>query len=473
MQKPKFKFNKHLIGLLALFFFLLFVECAMHWIGKNFGKINLDEIALVLQTGRGGVDRDLLFSFLRKVVLRAGMYSVLLTFLCGFKHRFQRTVIIAIAVVLGGLIVVRGVQHDFQVGSFMPGGYTDFYEREYVAPDTADISFPRKRNVVVIALESMEKSFADESVFGPGGLTPNITRLEQENVSFDRYNSAPGFTHTIAAITGFVSGLPLLYTSYKKTEKMRGAHGIGEIFAKNGYQTWAMFPASGEFSLKSDFLARMGFENIIDGVEFRLSLDYKPDATPFQGIDDATLFREARKKFPAIIKSGRPYFVFMETVNTHCYGIGTDGCAAMGFERDTMSGIAKCDDKIIYDFVAWLRKADPTAVIILLNDHEQKSGQIARQLKNVKNRNLANVFINTNVFAGADLTRPVLAADFMPTIIESAGGIINGCKLGLGVSLTARCADVQTLRERFGDADLAKYLQGRNKMYYKLNLGDK
>lgn len=161
----------------------------------------------------------------------------------------------------------------------------------------------------------------------------------------------------------------------------------------------------------------------------------------------------------------------METINTHCEGYFTDACRKMGFAQETMEDIAKCDDKITYDFVQWMRQADPSAVIILLNDHPQHSGEIMKKLSRIKNRPLANVFINTNIFDGANMSRPVAAFDFFPTIIESAGGEIHGCRLGLGTSLSARCGANKTLREQYGDAPLEKLMEQRNDLYYKLASG--
>ena len=46
-----------------------------------------------------------------------------------------------------------------------------------------------------------------------------------------------------------------------------------------------------------------------------------------------------------------------------------------------------------------------------------------------------------------------------------------GCRLGLGTALSARCAGVQTLRERFGDTQLQEQMEQKNDLYYKLSVG--
>ena len=81
------------------------------------------------------------------------------------------------------------------------------------------IKWHLKRNVVFIALESIEKTFADKQYFDKV-LTPEITKLERQNKSFENYQSMSGLSHTIAAITGFTTGLPLFFTSYHNFDKM-------------------------------------------------------------------------------------------------------------------------------------------------------------------------------------------------------------------------------------------------------------
>ena len=192
---------------------------------------------------------------------------------------------------------------------------------------------------------------------------------------------------------------------------------------------------------------------------------------PFNGVDDGVFFEYSKPIIKNIIKSGKPYFLFMETLNTHLDGYATDFCTNLGFRQDNIQDIIECDDKIIYDFVKWFQAADPNAVIILVNDHKQHRSKTIKQLQNVKFRPLANVFINTNIFDGVDMNRPISAMDIFPTVIESAGGKIDGCRLGLGVSLSKRCEKTKTLRERFQDKELEHKMEQKNDLYYKLATG--
>ena len=466
----KFKINRSLLLFWVVFLLILLLECSVKWVDRQFGRVNFDEILLVLQIGRSGTDVGLLWSFINKVILRSFGWSVILTAVCHVFKKYKHVPVI-ICTGLFMLLAFRLCTSNVQMGSFMPSNYSSFYESHYVAPETAKITWSDKRNVLLIVLESMEKTYANQELFGTDGLTPNITNLEQKYVSFERYQVLSGLTHTIAAITGMVTGLPLFFSSYRNVEKMLGTSGIGSLFVNNGYQTWSMFPASGKFSLKENFLRRMGFENIYDGERFRTMLDHELEEYPFDGVDDANLFKISKPMIAKIVKSDKPYFILMETINTHLKGYYTKACRDMGFPQKNMEDIAKCEDKIIYDFVQWFRKQDPSAVVILINDHEQHAGSIMKKLETVQQRSLNNVFINTDAFNGVDLNRPVSAMDFFPTVVEVAGGKIQGCRLGLGTSLTRRCAMTKTLREQYGDEELEKLMEQKNKLYYKLSVG--
>ena len=63
--------------------------------------------------------------------------------------------------------------------------------------------------------------------------------------------------------------------------------------------------------------------------------------------------------------------------------------------------------------------------------------------------------------------------DMFPTIVEAAGGVIDGCRLGLGTSLSKRCEKVQTLREMFSPKELTGKMEQSNNLYYELATGVK
>ena len=467
-----FKLDKYFWCVFIALFAILFLECSIHWTYKVFGRVNFDEISLTLTMGLGGTDSSFYIDFAKRVVLRALFWAFGLGIICRLLKKYVIVTWVAF-IVVAGILCGRLMHNNVQSGSFFNFSTSTFYETEYVSPIEAEISFPNKRNVLVIMLESMEKAYASEELFGSGGLTPNITQLERNNVSFEHYNSIAGMTRTISAIIGVTTGLPLFYKNHMNVKKMLGATGVGEVFSTHGYQTWAMFPASGQFSQKAELLKRMGMQHVIDGPQLLAAMKQKPELQPFDGLDDYAFFQEARPIVSDIISQKQPYFIFMETVNTHVPGFYPSECSEMGFGKNNMKNVIRCDDKIIADFVKWFIAKDPTAVVILINDHTMhvNKSDIMTKLAQVSDRSLNNAFINTNIFEQNDKDRPISALDFFPSIIEAAGGEIKGCRLGLGTSLSSRCKGIQTLREKYSDAELEKLMQQKNKLYFQLVWG--
>ena len=464
----KFKFDKRFFLLFISLFMLFFIMNSARWTYHEFHRVNFDEIGIVLNSGLGGTDPELLISFIKKAVLRSVLWTTILSILCSIYRNKIFTIIVYTVVSL--LLVQKISKSNVQLGSVFSTTKSNFYETEYVDPKSVNIKWPEHKNVLFIALESIEKVYGTPDAFGEV-LTPNITKLEHDNISFENYHVISGLTHTIAAITGFTTGLPLFFTGFANVEKMVGAYGIGNIFKDAGYKTYSIFPASGKFSLKSHFMEHKGFDTVIDGEQIRNSIVNPPKIKPFEGVDDGVLFEYSKPIIQDIVKSKSPYFLFMETINTHCAGYFTEHCEQIGFKQETMQDITLCADKIVADFVKWFRTQDPNAVVILINDHNQRSGSMARTLSKIKNKPLSNVFININIFDKSDLSRPISAMDFFPTIIESAGARIEGCKLGLGTSLSTHCKNVKTLRERFSDSELEKKIEQNNDLYYKLSTG--
>ena len=95
---------------------------------------------------------------------------------------------------------------------------SEFYQNEYIYPDSVTIQFPeKKRNCIFILLESMESSFADYQSGGllEENLIPYLTQLASENINFSGTDllggglDLDGTGWTIAAMFAKLAGLPL------------------------------------------------------------------------------------------------------------------------------------------------------------------------------------------------------------------------------------------------------------------------
>ena len=64
---------------------------------------------------------------------------------------------------------------------------SDFYEKHYVDAKQVSIQVPKqKKNLILIFMESMEFTFADNKFFKEN-LIPELTKLSNENISFNKH----------------------------------------------------------------------------------------------------------------------------------------------------------------------------------------------------------------------------------------------------------------------------------------------
>ena len=92
------------------------------------------------------------------------------------------------------------------------------YEDNYVDGRNVAITFPKeKRNLIYIFLESMEMTYADESVGGAmsENYIPELTQISLENENFGTYGklngayTTSGATFTMGGLVAQTSGVPI------------------------------------------------------------------------------------------------------------------------------------------------------------------------------------------------------------------------------------------------------------------------
>lgn len=192
-------------------FLLLLISFSLNWIGANFGGVTFDEILFHLNMPLKGTGGSYVHTYITKAVLPAvGIVVeglVLLFIIRAFLQMFPKgwnkiriTLVksqkyntwlrIAVIVIWLSAAGVRA-QSWFGFFDFVWGMMqrTNFFEEEYVRPDTVKMTFPeKKRNLIYILVESAETSSMDKA---SGGLMntnyiPEMTEIAKNNISFSQ-----------------------------------------------------------------------------------------------------------------------------------------------------------------------------------------------------------------------------------------------------------------------------------------------
>ncbi|MDR3126434.1 MAG: sulfatase-like hydrolase/transferase [Rickettsiales bacterium] len=450
----------------AAYFLMFFLALGTRWINKEF---NIAEIAPVLMTVLAGADIgdwNLAFAFMRKVVLLSAVLAWLAAML-GRRTGRPRAALGAISVLFAAIAVCFGIMLygiPENRGFFAP--VSQFYEENYTDPRDAGIEFAQKRSVVILQLESMEASYADEKLWGRN-LIPGLSRLARENISFALFASGRGTNNTVMALAGATCGVPLTFSGkieWAAMKMLRGAKCIGDILAENGYENRLFMSGKASFSSIDDLFLGHGFSRAVDMRSLERS-GIKPAWR--WGADDADLAAAIKPEIEELAASGRPYAAFVSFMNTHNpKGLLSSRCDG---DPDDFRDIAACNDKIAAEFIEWLRSTDPDAAIVVFGDHAAYPNGLEGILGGLSERPLLNIIINGPKVPVNGLNRRFLAYDLMPTIVELAGGRWGGGRLGIGTSLYS---GKKTLLETTDFDKLQTEQTAPNKLYGKLMLGD-
>jgi len=341
---------------------------------------------------------------------------------------------------------------------------TDLYEKYFVSSKEAGISFPVKRNIILIYMESIEKSYHDATVFGED-LLKEINKLEQENTEFYGIKQIVGADHTAASIFTGLCGYPLHVPLFADTSEWlknldSNSDCIPSILAKNGYSTHYLQGSNPAVGNIREIIQYAGVKDFISLDE--LNKKYNNDLPSEMkgshwGVSDKAVFELAKKNIVKLAENKQPFFYGISTIDTHYPDgfLNPDYCQK---KYDDFSDIILCSDKTISQFINWLKQQSffKNTTIILIGDHLAMHNDAIRKVKDQQNRSIINIFMNP-IPKTTQLFRQFTPVDFTPTILAAAGAKIQKNALGLGRNLFS---DESTLLEIMGNnfvQELAKF----------------
>lgn len=356
--------------------------------------------------------------------------------------------------------------------------YSDFYEKNYVFPDSVNITFPEsKKNLIVIFAESMETGFMNPYYFGDN-LMPELTKLAEKNLNFsDTEKIGGGFqfdgiNFTQGGLLAQYCGLPLKVPMFDRSDAFNPDGGLfnhavclSNILAANGYAQSFMIGTPAEFSDTDGFLQSHGNVRLLD----QQALTGTNRNNLKRHIKDADIFEYAKREITALSEQNKPFAFTVMTMDTH---FGTDTfdkrvCPKKYPRKKRINNVISCGDMQIADFVKWI-KAQPFAdntVIAVLDDHLMMKGNV---WKKGDDRRVFNLFINAPQ-SEYRYNRHFTAMDIFPTLVESLGAQIEGRRLGLGTSLYS---DEKTLLEQgYSVEELSNELALPSRLYNYFLLG--
>lgn len=360
------------------------------------------------------------------------------------------------------------------------------YEDNYVDGRNVAITFPKeKRNLIYIFLESMEMTYADESVGGAmsENYIPELTQISLENENFVTYGklngayTTSGATFTMVGLVAQTSGVPIndnlisndtLNSNWESDNNyVPGVWAIGDVLNGEGYDQEFLIGSDKKFAGRSSYFKGHGNYDIFD---YYTAIDRRyidDDYMVWWGYEDKKLFEYAKTEIADLANEEDPFNFTMLTVDTHF----TDGylCDLCNDEYDDQySNVIACSSKQVAEFVEWIQEQDfyENTTIVISGDHlTMDSDYIARQDATEFDRRTYFTVINGDAInEKPSVNREYTTLDLYPTTLAALGVQIEGNKLGLGVNLYS---GEQTLVEQYGKDYLDIELLKDSKLYRK------
>lgn len=461
----------YICGALMPVSFLCFF--AARWFLSVYGQIGFDAVLFTLRSSLGGVETELVLSFLFRGLLPALLLGIVADLLLFSRKRirFFRScsgVAVALSLVLSvSLLCSAAVAVELDDHIYDSLVESELFENHYVDPDSVEINFPEeKRNLVYIMLESMETSYLSRELGGAleHNLIPELHQIALENTNFSHnagvggFHEASGASWTIGSMVAQTAGIPLKtpeglddwQNGYGKDGVfLPGVTNLTDILSDAGYYTTLMVGSDANFGGRKVYYTSHGTNYVYDVYTARRDGIIPKNYFEWWGMEDLHLFEYAKQELTEISRQDQPFAFTMLTVDTH--HIGGYQCIYCTDEyEEPYDQSISCSSRQVLAFLEWL-KAQPfweNTTVVITGDHcSMDKGYFSRNVDEDFNRMVYNVIVNAPVSSGNTKNRDYCAMDLFPTTLAALGCEIEGNRLGLGTNLYS---NLPTLAEKYG-----------------------
>ncbi len=326
----------------------------------------------------------------------------------------------------------------------------DFIAENYIEPKNVK-NEAKKRNLVLIYIESFENIFSNKEIFGEN-LIRDLDINKLNGKSFKNFKETAYTNWTIAGIVASQCGLPLKPITILDT-KNKGRHNkfgfglktflpnakcLGDILKENDYKNIFINAVSLDFAGTGLFFKNHGYNEIYGKEEYEnLSIPFEPGSWG-DSPHDSYLLNFAKNRLLKLKEDKDLFNLTILTTDTHApYGYLDPKCSKdkknLNNKVVNLSNTVLCTSRNINEFITFLKKEFPNNLdIVILGDHLFHSTQEFNDKFKNKKRNIFNMFISKSDY---ELKRDYINHyDLYPTLLDFMSFQYPGNRLGLGYS---------------------------------------
>lgn len=430
-------------SILAFILMYLGTACfiATIWVHHYFGDIQWEQILLNLAQPLNGVAISLIFSGIGAIIIIGFLVTYLLYRFVQKWIPYTQLTCVLIGVLCFSYPITKWHLFDFIRSRFIVG---QLYETQHIVPEIKT----NGRNLIVIILESYEKSFQN-SQFLESNLSPFLSQIQQDNISFSGFKQIRQCGWTITSLMSSFCGAPLklnnmfidlsTYHSF-----IPGMPCWVETLKEQGYETVLMKSARIQFTGTDKFALQHGFQKAVGYHELK---KYEKPPVSTWGLNDRQLYKAVKDEIIRLSKSEKPFMIATVQADTH-QPVGNVNTTCQRKYNDYRDAVI-CSDKEVAELLQWIQQQsfyDNTTVVIM-GDHLVTATDVDYLIEKIPNREIYFTIINP----AKEMTvypHQYTNFDIAPTILDAVGFEFNG-QYGLGRSLFRQ---EKTLLEQIGTA---------------------
>lgn len=435
----------------ALLFIGVLAFLALIYTNHIWGNVYFEQMIIAIMNDYGTIGSHIVGRYILFVFVPA----CLVTLLCVWKINSNLKLIIISIVLLSYSFRSIKIVEYWRNQSV----YSELYEAEYINPKKIEFIFPsKKRNLIVLYLESMEEDYADSSLVGEN-LLPNLSGYMKENMYFPNFVQMPMQDFTMAAIVSSMCGVPYRVPKGVNTYKIKNflphLKCFPQILEENGYENYVLKSTDLNFSQARKFYTLHGFKHLKDRLDIEKEIDLTEHQGTSWGYNDRTYYNLAKAELTKIAAENNPFMFVMVTLDTHGPDIYLDKQCNKRF--DDKRDIILCADEMAAEFLDWLKKQDFYAdtTVVVIGDHTETGKNNLYPSR--KKRKIVNFILNPASDALKKEHNLWSTIDLAPTILNALGIKFDSDGFGLGRSLLQ---DKPTLYEVYRDRLSNEVLKG-------------
>ncbi|MFW6345820.1 MAG: sulfatase-like hydrolase/transferase [Halomonas sp.] len=441
------------------------------YLTESFGIVELGAIFFHLQAGmqgHGGISRSL-----AAISYTLSMLALLAAFvwLVRHDHRWRRIELLLAVVLLASNPLIYGVGQRSASIVTDDGAWLD---RHY-QPPSIEQAPDEPPNLLVLYLESIERTYADRERFGDAYAF--LEALGDRGHVFEGVRQLENTGWTMAGMIASQCGTPLMPAGLLHDRQLEplervvpGIQCLGDVLAEEDYRLSFLGGASTDFAGKGIFYEDHGFDRILGRDELLPRLE-DPEYVNDWGLFDDSLYDFTIEEIRRLDEEAEgPWGVVNLSLTGHApNGYPARACEERQGEPDDEEDIlysVECSAWLAFDLVERLETEgllDDTLVVIA-SDHLTMRVSAWEQLV-ADERDNTFMLLGEGIEAGQRTHRESATIDLFPTILEAMGFTLEKRRAGLGVSLFA---ETPTLVEQHGLTDLAARMHEETALQQRL-----